>query len=180
MSFSICMRGTIVAQAAVTIVITSRVSPLTCQAVCLQKKRTFITSCKVKRQVILVTYLQKMRGGQTSALLTNCSMAFFSFSLCPLQALSAEACRARPKENVRIHGLARGQLLMALRWRVASSSLWPPERKAIPAGDRQHHSHLVSVKNYTCLYGILSRPDSHLAYLGLLGGQCAARPWELP
>lgn len=42
LSFSICVTGTIVAQAAVTIVITSRVSPLTCQAVCLQKKRTFI------------------------------------------------------------------------------------------------------------------------------------------
>lgn len=180
LSFSICVTGTVVAQASITVVIASRVSPLTCQAVCLQKEKTFITSCIVKDQGILVTFLQKMRGGQTSALLMNCSIAFFSFSLCPLQALSADACRARPKENVRIQGLARGQLLMALRWRVASSSLWPPERKAIPVGGRQHNSYLVSVKIYTCLYGLLSRSDSHLAYLGPLGGQCAVWLWELP
>lgn len=73
----------------------------------------------------------------------NCSVAVFSFSLCPLQALSADTCRALPKENVRVQGLARGQLLMALRWTVASSSLWPPERKAIPVGNRKH-SHFGS------------------------------------
>ena len=77
----------------------------------------------------------------------NCSVATFSFSLCPLQALSADACRARPKENVRTQGLARGQLLMAFRWMEASSSLWPPERKATPAGKRKEmfNSHSVPV-----------------------------------
>lgn len=73
-------------------------------------------------QVVIIIHLQKIRG-HASALLMNCSVAAFSFSLCPLQALSADACRARPKENVRIQGLARGQLLMALRWTEASSSL---------------------------------------------------------
>lgn len=70
---------------------------------------------------------------RTSALLTNCSAAACSFSLCPLQALRADACRARPKEKVRTQGVARGQLLMAFRWTEASSSLWPPERNTIPA-----------------------------------------------
>ena len=70
----------------------------------------------------------------------NCSVAVFSFSLCPLQALSADACRARPKENVRTQGLGRGQLLMALRWTEASSSLWPPERKATPVGNKMNNN----------------------------------------
>ena len=71
----------------------------------------------------------------------NCSVAAFSFSLWPLQARRADACRARPKEKVRIQGLARGQLLMALRWTEASSSLWPPERKATPTASREIHTH---------------------------------------
>lgn len=92
----------------------------------------------VKDHISVVTHLQKITGGHTSALLMNCSVAVFSFSLCPLQALSADACRARPKENVRIQGLAKGQLLMALRWIEASSSLWPPERKAIPVATQNN------------------------------------------
>lgn len=68
-----------------------------------------------------------------SALLINCSVAAFSFSLCPRQVLSAETCRARPYEKVRVQGFTREQLLMAFRWTEASSSLWPPERNVTPA-----------------------------------------------
>jgi len=99
---------------------------------------------------------------QTSALLMNCSVAAFSFSLCPLHALRADACRARPKEKVRIQGLARGQLLMALRWTEASSSLWPPERKATPVCEQKN---LVLLSFYCCrlqthFCKIVSRQDS--------------------
>lgn len=83
----------------------------------------------------------------------NCSVAVFSFSLCPLQALSADACRARPKEKVMIQGLARGQLLMALRWTEASSSLWPPERNATPAGEHVQIFHL-SPCHHLCIFRV--------------------------
>lgn len=166
-SYSVCMTGTIVAQANFTVVVTTRVFPLTGQTVCLLTEKIF--NIKTLSRHI-------MRGGHTSAFLMNCSVAVFSFSLCPLQALSADTCRARPKENVRIQGLGRGQLLMALRWIDASSSLWPPERNAIPAGNRKYPfffpEHLIPI--FTPL------TDHYLAYLEQLGGQCDARWSRLP
>lgn len=75
----------------------------------------------------------KQSDVHASALLINCSVAAFSFSLCPRQVLSADTCRARPYEKVRVQGFTREQLLMAFRWTEASSSLWPPERNVTPA-----------------------------------------------
>lgn len=119
----------------------------------------------------------KKRLEATSALLMNCSVAAFSFSLCPLQALSADACRARPKENVRSQGLGRGQLLMALRWIEASSSLWPPDRKAMPVDENMNLFCLVSA------HVSVSKPLNEsiiLTYLSQLGELCGAEQWGLP
>src|SRR4051812_2219288 len=58
-----------------------------------------------------------------------CALA--TFSALPLQADCGAACRARPYEKVTF----QGRLPMALiadRWAVASSSDWPPDRKAMP------------------------------------------------
>lgn len=113
---SVCMTGAVHALAAIAIVITTSVLALTGQTIHLWAGK------RVSRQK------KRHRGSErvfqsTSALLMNCSVAVFSFSLCPLQARRADACRALPKEKVRTQGLARGQLLMALRWTDASSSL---------------------------------------------------------
>lgn len=122
---SICMAGTVNALASLSIVISTGVLSLTCQTVHLQIQQR----ANKQRNVIQIAAGSffyeciKKRLEATSALMMNCSVAAFSFSLCPLQALSADACRARPKENVRTQGLGRGQLLMALRWIEASSSL---------------------------------------------------------
>ncbi len=63
----------------------------------------------------------------------NSSWHAFPFSFLPPQALRAEACRARPYEKVRAQGLCRGHWFMAFRLTEASSSLWPPDRKQMPA-----------------------------------------------
>lgn len=135
------MTGSIHALARLAIVITTSVLPLARQIVHLWTEKISNSKQNQKQTVVCGTglhhrvYLKWIRVKNTSALLMNCSVAVFSFSLCPLQALSADACRARPNENVMTQGLARGQLLMALRWTEASSSLWPPERKATPVGN---------------------------------------------
>ena len=119
------------------------------------------------------------QGWSTSALLMNCSVAAFSFSLCPLQALRADACRARPKEKDRIQGLARGQLLMAFRLMEASSSLWPPDRNATPVGGTEHSSNSVSVDLILlCLKS--SRSSRGLTHLWRLGELCGVGRWRLP
>lgn len=61
------------------------------------------------------------------------SCAAFLFSGLPPQAARADACRARPYEKVNFQGFGRGHRLMAFRFIEASSSLWPPERKQMPA-----------------------------------------------
>lgn len=63
----------------------------------------------------------------------NSSWHAFPFSFLPPQAFRAEACRARPYEKVRAQGLCRGHWFMAFRLMEASSSLWPPDRKVMPA-----------------------------------------------
>lgn len=156
----VCMTGAVTAQANFAVAVTTRVPPLARQTVGLQAENTFNTGRRIKDPIIVV--LKTTSGGHTSALLMNCSVAFFSFSLCPLQALSADACRARPKEKVKIQGLARGQLLMALRWIDASSSLWPPERKATPAQNRKYFVYMNSIHMSEKIF---SRCDSWQAHL---------------
>lgn len=68
----------------------------------------------------------------TLARVTKASCAAFLFAACPFHAARAEAWRARPYENVSFQGLCRGVWLIAFRFREASSSLWPPERKQMP------------------------------------------------
>lgn len=68
----------------------------------------------------------------TRALLMYSSWQALPFSFLPPQAFRAEACRARPKEKVRAQGRCREHWFMAFRLSVASSSLWPPERKVTP------------------------------------------------
>lgn len=173
------MAGTVNALASLSIVISTSVLSLTCQTVHLQiqqkanKQRNVI---QIAAGSFFMCALKKRLEG-TSALLMNCSVAAFSFSLCPLQALSADACRARPKENVRTQGLGRGQLLMALRWIEASSSLWPPDRKAIPVDKNMNLLCLVSA------HVSVSKPLNEtiiLTYLSQLGELCGAEQWGLP
>lgn len=173
------MAGTVNALASLSIVISTSVLSLTCQTVHLQiqqkanKQRNVI---QIAAGSFFMCALKKRLEG-TSALLMNCSVAAFSFSLCPLQALSADACRARPKENVRTQGLGRGQLLMALRWIEASSSLWPPDRKAIPVDKNMNLFCLVSA------HVSVSKPLNEtiiLTYLSQLGELCGAEQWGLP
>lgn len=68
----------------------------------------------------------------TFALTRSCSWAAFTFSFLPCQALRTEACKARPKEKVNAQGLGPGELLMAFRLRVESSSDCPPDKNVIP------------------------------------------------
>lgn len=68
----------------------------------------------------------------TRALLMYSSWQALPFSALPPQAFRAEACRARPKEKVRAQGRGREHWFMAFRLMVASSSLWPPDRKVTP------------------------------------------------
>lgn len=173
------MAGTVNALASLSIVISTGVLSLTCQTVHLQIQQR----ANKQRNVIQIAagsffnVCIKKRLEATSALLMNCSVAAFSFSLCPLQALSADACRARPKENVRTQGLGRGQLLMALRWIEASSSLWPPDRKAIPVDENMNLFCLVSA------HVSVSKPLNEsiiLTYLSQLGELCGAEQWGLP
>src|SRR3954468_19061939 len=61
----------------------------------------------------------------------NAAWPLARFSTLPAQAAWGAACKARPYENV----TAQGRLPMALiadRCAVASSSDWPPDRKAMP------------------------------------------------
>lgn len=173
------MAGTVNALASLSIVISTGVLSLTCQTVHLQIQQR----ANKQRNVIQIAAGSffyeciKKRLEATSALMMNCSVAAFSFSLCPLQALSADACRARPKENVRTQGLGRGQLLMALRWIEASSSLWPPDRKAIPVDKNMNLFCLVSA------HVSVSKPLNEsiiLTYLSQLGELCGAEQWGLP
>lgn len=76
----------------------------------------------------------------TFALTRSCSWAAFTFSFLPCQALRTEACKARPKEKVNAQGLGPGELLMAFRLRVESSSDCPPDKNVIP-----------KPKLYTCI-----------------------------
>lgn len=68
----------------------------------------------------------------TRPLLMYSSWQALPFSFLPPQAFRAEACRARPKEKVRAQGRCRKHWFMAFRLSVASSSLWPPDRKVTP------------------------------------------------
>lgn len=174
------MTGPIHALARLAIVIPTSVLSLARQIVHLWAKKILNSTWNRKQPVACSKalhpriYVEQIGVKNTSALLMNCSVAAFSFSLCPLQALSADACRARPKENVMIQGLARGQLLMALRWTEASSSLWPPERKATPA--RNSTKSLFSFSYISVKTP--SRQDRVLTYPGQQGEQCGARRWQ--
>ncbi|URE32384.1 Glycosyl transferase family 2 [Musa troglodytarum] len=61
----------------------------------------------------------------------NAVLAFCTFSSLPAHALSVLCCRARPNEKDSDHGFFPFSLFIAFRFRVASSSLCPPERKTI-------------------------------------------------
>ena len=50
----------------------------------------------------------------------------------PLQTFNADACKALAKLNDKAQGF-NDSLFMALRFSVASCSLWPPDRNTIPA-----------------------------------------------
>jgi hypothetical protein len=98
------------------------------------KKKYVPQQCfRAKRRMPGWLRVWKQSDVHASARLINCSVAALSFSLCPRQVLSADTCRARPYEKVRVQGFTREQLLMAFRWTEASSSLWPPERNVTPA-----------------------------------------------
>lgn len=72
----------------------------------------------------------------TRALLMQSSWQALPFSFLPAHALSAEACRARPKEKVSAQRLCKGHWFLAFRLMVASSSLWPPDRIVTPEQER--------------------------------------------
>ena len=79
------------------------------------------------------SYLPRVADPLAAALSRRAAWAAATFSGLPYQAFKTDFWRALPYEKVRAHGLATPvKAFMALRFKEASSSDCPPERKQTP------------------------------------------------